>query len=77
MAEPEGRRPMIFCGDACYTFETLERMIVGGFHLDPVESISALKRIKAMAKEYDAEIFPSHEMEPWHGWKHAPEFYGA
>jgi 4-pyridoxolactonase len=77
LAEPEGRRPMIFCGDACYTFETLERMIVGGFHLDPVDSISALKRIKAMAKEYDAEIFPSHEMGPWNEWKHAPDFYGA
>jgi 4-pyridoxolactonase len=50
-------------------------MIVGGFHLDPIESISALKRIKQMAKEYDAEIFPSHEMEPWLQWKHAPEFY--
>ena len=66
LAEPEGRRPMIFCGDACYTFETLERMIIGGFHLDPVKSISALKRIKPMAKEHDAEIFPSHDMEPWH-----------
>jgi 4-pyridoxolactonase len=77
LAEPEGRRPMIFCGDACYTFETLERMIVGGFHLDPVDSISALKRIKTMAKDYDAEIFPSHEMGPWNEWKHAPESYGA
>ena len=26
LAEPEGRRPMIFCGDAVYTFETLETM---------------------------------------------------
>ena len=62
LVEPEGRRPMIFCGDAAYTFETLDRMIVGGFHLDPVESISALKRIKQMAREYDAEIFPSHDV---------------
>ena len=77
LAEPEGRQPMIFCGDACYTFETLERMIVGGFHLDPVDSISSLKRIKAMAKDYDAEIFPSHEMGPWNEWKHAPDHYGA
>ncbi len=77
LAEPEGRPPMIFCGDACYTFETLERLIIGGFHLDPVKSISALKRIKAMAKQHDAEIFPSHEMAPWLGWKHAPDFYGV
>lgn len=77
LAEPDGRRPMIFPGDAAYTFETLERMIVGGFHLDPVASISALKRIKSMAKQHDAEIFPSHEMDPWLKWKHAPDFYGA
>ncbi len=77
LAEPEGRRPMIFAGDAAYTYETLDRMIIGGFHLDPIGSISALKRIKAVAKQHDAEIFPSHEMEPWLKWKHAPEFYGA
>ena len=76
LAEPEGRRPMIFCGDAVYTQETLDRMIIGGFHLDPVESISAIKRIKVMAKDLDAEIFPSHDMEPWLRWKHAPAYYG-
>ena len=77
LAEPEGRRPMIFTGDAAYTYETLERMIIGGFHLDPVDCISALKRIKSMARQHDAEIFVSHEMEPWLRWKHAPDFYGA
>ncbi len=77
LAEPEGRRPMIFAGDAAYTYETLDRMIIGGFHLDPIDSISALKRIKQVAKDHDAEIFVSHEMEPWLKWKHAPEFYGA
>jgi len=77
LAEPEGRRPMIFTGDAAYSYETLERMIIGGFHLDPVDCISALKRIKSMARQHDAEIFVSHEMEPWLRWKHAPESYGA
>ncbi|MEI7745375.1 MAG: N-acyl homoserine lactonase family protein, partial [Chloroflexota bacterium] len=77
LAEPEGREAMIFAGDAAYTNETLERMIIGGFHLDPTESISALKRIKQVAKENEAEIFVSHDMEPWNSWKHAPEFYGA
>jgi len=76
LAEPEGRRPMIFCGDAVYTFETLERMIIGGFHLDPVDSVSAIKRIRQVARENDAEIFPSHDMEPWLTWKHAPDYYG-
>ena len=56
--------------------ETLERMIIGGFHLDPLDSISAIKRIKQVAKDNDAEIFPSHDMEPWLTWKHAPAYYG-
>lgn len=77
LAEPEGRRPMIFAADAAYSNETLDRMIIGGFHFDAVDSISALKRIKAVARKHDAEIFVSHEMAPWLEWRHAPEFYGA
>jgi len=77
LAEPEGRRPMIFAGDAAYSQETLDREIIGGFHLDPVKSIEAIRRIKEMARTHDAEIFVSHEMAAWDSWKHAPEFYGA
>ena len=77
LAEPEGRQPMIFAGDAVYTQETLDKEIIGGFHFDPVQSIEAIRHIKEMARQYDAEIFPSHEMETWETWKHAPEFYGA
>jgi 4-pyridoxolactonase len=77
LARPEGREPMIFCGDAVYTRETLDREIIGGFHLDPVQSIEAIRRIKEMARQHGAEIFPSHEMESWSTWKHAPEHYGA
>ena len=77
LAEPEGRKPMIFCGDAVYTQETLDKEIIGGFHLDAVQSIESIRRIKEMARQHDAEIFPSHEMASWETWKHAPEFYGA
>ena len=77
LAEPEGRAPMIFAGDAVYTQETLDKEIIGGFHFDPVDSIAAIKRIKEMARQTGAEIFPSHEMASWNSWKHAPEFYGA
>jgi 4-pyridoxolactonase len=77
LARPEGRRPMIFAGDAVYTQETLDREIIGGFHLDPVKSIEAIRRIKEMARQHDAEIFVSHEMAAWESWKHAPDFYGA
>jgi 4-pyridoxolactonase len=77
LAKPEGRRPMIFAGDAVYTQETLDKEIIGGFHLDPVKSIEAIRRIKEMARQHDAEIFVSHEMAAWESWKHAPESYGA
>jgi 4-pyridoxolactonase len=77
LAEPEGRAPMIFAGDAVYTQETLDKEIIGGFHFDTVQSIAAIKRIKEMARKHDAEIFVSHEMEPWEQWKHAPDHYGA
>jgi 4-pyridoxolactonase len=68
---------MIFAGDAAYTQETLDKEIIGGFHLDPVKSIEAIRRIKEMARRHDAEIFVSHEMEAWDRWKHAPEHYGS
>lgn len=77
LVEPEGRKPMIFTGDAVYTQETLDKEIIGGFHLDPVKSIEAIRRIKEMARQHDAEIFVSHEMEAWDRWQHAPDFYGA
>jgi len=77
LAEPPGRKPMIFCGDAVYTQETLDKEIIGGFHLDPIASIESIRHIKDMARLHDAEIFPSHEMESWETWNHAPEFYGA
>ena len=66
---------MIFAGDAVYTYETLDRMIIGGFHLDPVDSISALKRIKQWREGARRGDLLSHDMEPWLTWKHAPEFY--
>ena len=50
LAEPEGRRPMIFAGDAVYTQETLDKEIIGGFHLDPAQSVEAIRRIKEMAR---------------------------
>lgn len=77
LAEPEGRRPMIFAGDAAYSQETLDKEIIGGFHLDPVKSVEAVRRIKEMARQHDAEIFVSHEMASWDSWKHAPDHYGA
>jgi 4-pyridoxolactonase len=66
---------MLFAGDAAYTFENLNREIVGGFHLDPTESVNSIRRLKRLAKTHRADIYPSHEMEPFLTWKRAPNFY--
>jgi 4-pyridoxolactonase len=68
---------MIFAGDAAYTFENLDKEIVGGFHLDPTESILSIRRLKDLARTKKAQIFPSHEMESFNTWKKAPNYYGG
>lgn len=75
MVEMDGGPSMIFAGDAAYTFENLEREIVGGFHLDPTASVESIRRLKLLAKEHEAEIYPSHEMAPFLAWSKAPEHY--
>ena len=77
MVEMDDRPSMIFAGDAVYTFETLEREIIAGFHLDPTASIDSIRRLKQLAKVHEAEIYPSHEMEPFLDWKKAPESYAS
>ena len=42
LTETTGRSA--FAGDAAYTYENLERLIVGGFHLDPTASVESLRR---------------------------------
>lgn len=77
MVEMDGGPSMIFAGDAAYTFENLEREIVGGFHLDPTASVESLRRLKRLAKEHEAQIYPSHEMEPFLSWNRAPAHYAG
>jgi glyoxylase-like metal-dependent hydrolase (beta-lactamase superfamily II) len=70
-----GQPSMIFTGDAAYTYENLERLIVGGFHLDPTASVESLRRLKRLARAHGAQIYPSHEMAPFQSWKKAPGYY--
>lgn len=75
LVEMESDGSMIFAGDAAYTYENLEKEIIGGFHLDPTASVESIRRLKRLAKDRDATIYPSHEMEPFVEWKKAPEPY--
>src|SRR6266699_2619231 len=75
LVEMDDQPSMIFAGDAAYTHENLERLIVGGFHLDPTASVESLRRLKRLARTHDAQIYPSHEMAPFQSWNKAPSYY--
>jgi 4-pyridoxolactonase len=71
----EGERPLLFAFDVAYTAAALEKGIQPGFHNDPVAGVRSIRRVKGLAEEHGAEIFFSHDMDAWRGYKHAPEFY--
>jgi 4-pyridoxolactonase len=70
-----GAKPLLFAVDVAYTATALERGIQPGFHNDPIAGVRSIQRVKALAEEHGAEIFFSHDMDAWRGYKHAPEHY--
>jgi len=53
----------------------LEKGIQPGFHNDPVAGVRSIRRVKALAEANGADIFFSHDMDAWRGYKHAPDHY--
>jgi len=75
LVTPESGRPMVFAFDVVYTAEALEKGVQPGFHYDPVAGVASIERVKQVAAEHEADIFFSHDMDAWNGYRHAPEFY--
>jgi 4-pyridoxolactonase len=75
LVTPDSGRPMVFAFDVVYTAEALEKGVQPGFHYDPVAGVSSIERVKQMAAEHEADIFFSHDMDAWTGYRHAPDFY--
>jgi 4-pyridoxolactonase len=76
LVRPEGSgKPLLFAFDVAYTAGALEKGIQPGFHNDPVAGVRSIRRVKALAEEHGADVFLSHDMDAWHGYKHAPDFY--
>jgi 4-pyridoxolactonase len=76
LAQPTGEgRPLLFAFDVVYTAEAFEKGVQPGFHYDPVAGVRSIRRLQDLAAEHGAEIFFSHDMDAWHGYKHAPDFY--
>jgi len=40
-----------------------------------VAGVRSIERVKQLAAEHEADIFFSHDMDAWNGYKHAPDFY--
>jgi 4-pyridoxolactonase len=77
LVDMHNENSMLFCGDAAYTHMTLEKEIIGGFHLDPTDSVESIRRLKHLSRTKGADIYPSHELEPYLTWKLAPAYYGG
>ena len=75
LVELSHRQPMLFTGDAAYSQQNLDRMIISSFHLDPVESYKSMQRLKDLAVHHDAEIFCSHDPQSFASYLKAPGFY--
>jgi 4-pyridoxolactonase len=71
----EGGQPLLFAMDVVYTAGAMERGIQPGFHHSPVDGVRSIARIKQLAEERGAQVFYSHDMEAWGGYRHAPEHY--
>jgi 4-pyridoxolactonase len=77
LVEIEGRRPLLFMADVAYTPAAFEKDHQAGFHWNPVDGVRSIRRIKQIAKEWDAEIFFTHDMDQFKTYKLAPDFYAA
>jgi 4-pyridoxolactonase len=75
LVELEGRKPMFFTADASYMPRSLEEMIVGGYHLDPVKAYDSLERLKKIQEEHDAELFFPHPPADSMTYRPAPYWY--
>lgn len=68
-------RSMLLAMDVSYTAAAFEKGVQAGFHHTPVDGLRSIARVKEVAADKGAEIFFSHDMEAWQGYKHAPDFY--
>ena len=71
----ERRRPMLFTGDAAYTKLGLRTLCQSSFHIDPVAGLASMRRLRALAKELDAELMFPHDPESFLEYRTAPHCY--
>ena len=77
LVELEGSRPLLFMADVSYTPAAYANDQQAGFHNNPVDGVRSIRRIKRLAKEWDAEVVFTHDMEVFHTYPLAPEPFTA
>lgn len=73
LVEPDGGHPLLFMADVTYTRAAYDNDQQAGFHYDPVAGVRSIRRIKRLAKEWNAEVIFTHDMEAFKGYTLAPE----
>jgi 4-pyridoxolactonase len=77
LVELEGSRPLLFMADVSYTPAAFEADMQAGFHNNPVDGVRSIRRIKRLAKEWDAEVIFTHDMNVFNTYELAPEPFTA
>ncbi len=73
LVELEGGRPLLFMADVSYPREAFAADQQAGFHVDPVAGVRSIRRCKRLAREWDAEVVFTHDMEAFKSYPLAPE----
>lgn len=68
-----GGRPLLFMADVSYTAAAYEAGQQSGFHNNPVDGVRSIARIKRLAREWDAEVIFTHDMDAFKTYPLAPE----
>ncbi|GLK87183.1 N-acyl homoserine lactonase family protein [Pseudomonas turukhanskensis] len=73
---PQGR-PVILAGDAADLTENIDDEIAPGTLWQAREdlAVASIRKLKALARETDGELWPNHDMAFWRGLKQFPEFH--
>jgi 4-pyridoxolactonase len=77
LVDIDGGRPLMFMADVSYTPAAFENDQQASFHNDPVAGVRSIRRVKRLVRQYDAELFFTHDMKSYANYKLAPDSYGG
>jgi 4-pyridoxolactonase len=77
LVELDGSRPLLIMADVSYTAAAFANEQQAGFHNNPVDGVRSIRRVKRLAKEWDAEILFTHDMDVFKTYTLAPEPFTA